>query len=152
MELPAVDRFEMDLLLPQWELFDGQLEAVEAEIAERAEADHDAQLLESMPGMGPYSAVAVASRIGKIDRFRRPASLANYFGLTPGCRNSGDANQRLGSITKQGFIAESSKRNAMGTKRTRANQAARPHSSSSPGAALGSVPTVALSSAQVTQV
>jgi transposase len=28
--------------------------------------------------------------------------LANYFGLTPGCRNSGEATQRLGSITKQG--------------------------------------------------
>jgi len=102
MELPAVDRLEMDLLLPQWELLDGQLEVVDAKIAERAEADQDAQLLESMPGMGHYSAVAVASRIGKIERFRRPASLANYFGLTPGCRNSGDANQRLGSITKRG--------------------------------------------------
>jgi len=102
MELSTVDRLEMDLLLPQWELLDGQLEVVEAKIAERAEADEDARLLESMPGMGHYSAVAVASRIGDIRRFRQPGSLANYFGLTPGCRNSGDANQRLGSITKRG--------------------------------------------------
>ncbi len=29
-------------------------------------------------------------------------SLANFFGLTPGCRNSGEATQRLGSITKRG--------------------------------------------------
>ena len=28
--------------------------------------------------------------------------LANYWGLTPGCRNSGDVTDRLGSITKQG--------------------------------------------------
>ena len=28
--------------------------------------------------------------------------MANYFGLTPACRNSGEATQRLGSITKQG--------------------------------------------------
>ena len=41
-------------------------------------------------------------RIGPIERFPRPASLANYWGLTPGCRNSGDATDRLGSITKQG--------------------------------------------------
>lgn len=102
MELSRVDRLEMDLLLPQWELFDQQLEVVEAKIAERAEADEQAKLLESMPGMGHYSAVAIASRIGDIERFRRPASLANYFGLTPGCRNSGDATQRLGSITKRG--------------------------------------------------
>jgi transposase len=102
MDLPAIDRLEMNLLLPQWELLDEQLEAVEAKIAERAAADEQAKLLESMPGMGHYSAVAIASRIGDIERFKRPDSLANYFGLTPGCRNSGEATQRLGSITKQG--------------------------------------------------
>ena len=102
MELPAVDRLEMDLLLPQWEQFDEQLEVVEAKIAERAEADEQVKLLESVPGMGHYSAVAIASRIGNIERFKGPDSLANYFGLTPGCRNSGEATQRLGSITKQG--------------------------------------------------
>jgi transposase len=102
LELPAIDRLEINLLLPQWELLDGQLEVVEAKIAERAAADEQAKLLESMPGMGHYSAVAIASRIGNIERFKRPDSLANYFGLTPGCRNSGEATQRLGSITKQG--------------------------------------------------
>jgi ATP-dependent DNA ligase len=35
--------------------------------------------------------VAIASRIGNIERFKRPDSLANYFGLTPGCHNSGEA-------------------------------------------------------------
>ncbi len=102
MNLPAIDRLEMNLLLPQWELLDEQLEVVEAKIAERAAADEQAKLLESMPGMGHYSAVAITSRIGDIERFKRPDSLANYFGLTPGCRNSGEATQRLGSITKQG--------------------------------------------------
>ena len=102
MELPAMDRLEMNLLLPQWDLLDEQLEAVEAKIAERAAADEQVKLLESVPGMGHYSAVAIASRIGNIERFKRPDSLANYFGLTPGCRNSGEATQRLGSITKQG--------------------------------------------------
>ncbi len=102
MNLPTIDRLEMNLLLPQWELLDEQLEVVEAKIAERAAADEQAKLLESMPGMGHYSAVAITSRIGDIERFKRPDSLANYFGLTPGCRNSGEATQRLGSITKQG--------------------------------------------------
>lgn len=102
MELPALDRLEMDLLLPQWELLDAQLEVVEGKIAERAADDEQVKLLESMPGLGHYSAVAIASRIGNIERFKRADSLANYFGLTPGCRNSGEATQRLGSITKQG--------------------------------------------------
>jgi transposase len=102
MELSVLDRLEMNLLLPQWELLDAQLEVVDAKIAQRAEADPQVKLLESVPGLGHYSALAIASRIGDIQRFKRPDSLANYFGLTPGCRNSGEATQRLGSITKQG--------------------------------------------------
>ena len=54
------------------------------------------------PGVSHYSALALSSRIGPIERFPRPRSLANYFGLTPGCRNTGKANDRLGSITKEG--------------------------------------------------
>lgn len=42
------------------------------------------------------------SRIGPIERFPSPRSLANYFGLTPGCHNSGNSQDRLGSITKAG--------------------------------------------------
>jgi hypothetical protein len=37
-----------------------------------------------------------------VARRRVTASLANYWGLRPGCRNSRDATARLGSITKQG--------------------------------------------------
>jgi len=88
LELPAMDRLEMNLLLPQWDLLDEQLEVVEAKITERATTDEQVKLLESVPGIGHYSAVAIASRIGDIERFKRPDSLANYFGLTPGCRNS----------------------------------------------------------------
>jgi transposase len=102
LELPALDRLEINLLLPQWELFDEQLELVELKIAERAAADEQAKLLESVPGIGHYSAVAIGSRIGSIDRFKHADSLANFFGLAPGCRNSGEATQRLGSITKRG--------------------------------------------------
>jgi transposase len=102
MELPALDRLELNLLVPQWELLDEQLEGVEAKIAERAAADERVKLLESVPGIGHYSAVAIASRIGAIERFKHADSLANFFGLTPGCRNSGEVTQRLGSITKRG--------------------------------------------------
>ena len=88
--------------MPQWELLDEQLETVEAKLVERVAADEQVKLLESVPGMGHYSAVAIASRIGNIERFKHADSLANFFGLTPGCRNSGEATQRLGSITKRG--------------------------------------------------
>ena len=60
------------------------------------------QVLMTAPGVSHYSGLTLASRIGPIERFPRPRSLANYFGLTPGCRNSGNVQDRLGSITKEG--------------------------------------------------
>ena len=60
------------------------------------------EILMTAPGVSYYRVLALASRIGPIERFPRPRSLANYFGLTPGCRNSGNAQDRLGSITKEG--------------------------------------------------
>lgn len=72
------------------------------EIVQRQQACPVATLLATAPGAGAYSSLALASRMDDIERFPRPASLANYWGLAPGCRNSGDATARLGSITKEG--------------------------------------------------
>lgn len=100
--LDEIDRMEMDLLLAQWQLWDEQIKEVDAMIDQRTQDDEVATILCTVPGMHFYSSLVVASRIGSIEKFRRPGSLANYWGLTPGCRNSGDATSRLGSITKQG--------------------------------------------------
>lgn len=102
LELDEMDRLEMDQLLEQWDLWNRQLDGLEQRIAKRFERNAAARRLSSAPGMGAYSALALASRIGDVRRFPRPRSLANYFGLTPGCRNSGEATDRLGSITKEG--------------------------------------------------
>jgi hypothetical protein len=53
------------------------------------------------PGVSHYSDLAIASRIGPVERFPRTRSLANHFGLTPGCLNSGNDQDRMGSITKE---------------------------------------------------
>jgi transposase len=106
--LPAIDRLEMDVLLREWEKYDEQIERVDNEIEQRASRSvpdrvlNPTQILMTTPGISCYSGLTLASRIGPIERFPRPRSLANYFGLTPGCRNSGNAQDRLGSITKQG--------------------------------------------------
>lgn len=102
LALPELDRFELDHLLAQWELLERQIAEVEARIAARAAVHSLVPIVRTLPGAGAYSALAIACRIGDVKRFPRDKSLANYFGLTPGCRNSGEANQRLGSITKQG--------------------------------------------------
>ncbi len=100
--LDAMDRVEMDLLLAQWRIADEQIAILANQIRPRQAQHQTALLLASIPGCGAYSSLALASRMGGIQRFARPGSLANYWGLTPGCRNSGEATDRLGSITKQG--------------------------------------------------
>lgn len=100
--LPDVDRLEMDHLLAQWELWDRQLESVHQQIVERVTGHRAAELLMTIPGVAHYTALGLAARVGDIERFPRPRSLANYFGLTPGCGNSGERTDRLGSITKEG--------------------------------------------------
>lgn len=102
LALGPMDRLEMDLLLKQWALWNEQIDALQAEIGKRQVQHKQAAVVATIPGCGAYSSLALASRIGSIERFPRPGSLANYWGLTPGCRNSGEVTDRLGSITKQG--------------------------------------------------
>lgn len=98
----VIDRLEMNQLLAQWELWDKQVAELEAKIRERQAENPTAAIVASMPGAGAYSSLALACRIGSVERFPHARSLAHYWGLTPGCRNSGDATRRMGSITKQG--------------------------------------------------
>lgn len=100
--LPATDRLEMNWLLSRWKLWDKQLVQVEGPLARLQKKHHPAALIGTIPGLGGYSALAIACRIGDIARFPRPSSLVNFWGLAPGCRNSGETRQRLGSITKEG--------------------------------------------------
>ena len=101
LALDETDRLEMDQLLEQWMLWDRQIKQSEERIAERFEKNAAAQLLATIVGVSCYMALTIASRIGEIGRFPRGRSLANFFGLTPGTRSSGE-HERLGSITKQG--------------------------------------------------
>lgn len=101
LSLDEVDRLELDQLLVQWELWDRQLARVNEQLEQRFLGNAAAQLLSSIVGVSCYMALAIASRIGDIRRFAHGRSLANFFGLTPGSRSSGQT-ERLGSITKQG--------------------------------------------------
>ena len=100
--LPAIERVELDQQLWRLKLLREQARQLQFEIEQRYERNAAAQRLSTIPGAGAYAALGLASRVGDVRRFRGPRSLTNYWGLTPGSRNSGEATQRLGSITKQG--------------------------------------------------
>src|SRR5690349_8522692 len=103
LTLPEVDRLEVDHLLADLEQADRRLRDLEQAIARRSAGDQHLAVLASMPGVGRgFTALSLACRVGRVERFPRANSLANYWGLTPGCRNSGENDQRLGSITKAG--------------------------------------------------
>jgi transposase len=100
--LPTADRIEMDIHLKLWEEYDKQILSVESTLTGFYKGCPAVYRLLSIPGISVIGAITLLSRIVDITRFKTPDSLANYFGLTPGCRNSGEAIQRLGSITKAG--------------------------------------------------
>ena len=100
--LPEIDCLDMQYLLADLELIQQRLQELEKAITDRCGASQDARQLLSMPGVAGFTATALACRVGNVKRFPRSSSLANYWGLTPGCRNSGEKSQRLGNITKAG--------------------------------------------------
>lgn len=102
LELSTLDRLAMDHLLAQWKLWNQQLKELDEQIVTRCERSTAAQRIGTITGQAGYCSLTLASRIGPIENFPRPRSLANYWGLVPGCRNSGEATKRLGSITKEG--------------------------------------------------
>jgi len=105
VQLPVVDRSEVNIHLQSWELYDKQILEVESDLVKCSEESKskmaDVYRLKSIPGISAMGAIILLSRIGDINRFKNPRSLANYFGLTPGCHNTA-GKHRVGGITKRG--------------------------------------------------
>jgi transposase len=74
---------------------------VNAEIGRRAEASEEAGWLDSMPGIGPFTALLILAEIGDVKRFPDASRLASYAGLVPSVHSSG-GRTRYGSLTRQG--------------------------------------------------
>jgi transposase len=102
LPLSPVERIELDQQLTRVLLLRQQVRHLQLCIEERFAKNPAAQLIATIPGAAAYSALALACRVGDVRRFPHPRSLANYWGLTPRSRNSGEVTDRLGSITKQG--------------------------------------------------
>lgn len=99
--LPELDRITLDMELAGYRMCSEHLQRVEVLIHQRARRHPVVQRLRTLPKIGEYTGLALWAHIGSIGRFPHARSLANYFGLTPGCRNSGNTD-RPGSITKAG--------------------------------------------------
>jgi transposase len=59
------------------------------------------QVIQQLPGIGPVLAAVIVAEIGDVTRFKTPAQLASWAGLTPRHRES-DVKVIRGHVTKQG--------------------------------------------------
>src|SRR5262249_42592657 len=81
LDLPEIDRLEMNHLLVDLEQVQGRRKELEQVIARRCGVSAEAVLLSSMPGVSYFTAVSLACRVGRVGRFPRGHSQANYSGL-----------------------------------------------------------------------
>jgi transposase len=81
--------------------YDRDIAIVDRAIRERL-ADHQGyRAIQAIHGVGPVLAAVFVAEIGDISRFKSPAQLCSWAGMTPRHRES-DTKVRRGSITKQG--------------------------------------------------
>jgi transposase len=79
----------------------GEIAMLETAIAGLLEHHQGYQAIRALPGIGPVLGAVIVAEIGDITRFRRPAGLCSWAGLTPRHRES-DTKVSRGHITKQG--------------------------------------------------
>lgn len=94
-------RLDLYLDIVKLELLQDQLKIIEDKLEELNQDDKNVQLLQTVPGVGPRAAEAVAAYIDDPDRFDDCKQVGSYVGLTPRQYQSG-ITDRHGRISKDG--------------------------------------------------
>ncbi len=92
---------EVDNRLAELDLVESILERLDAQIVDIASRDRGARLLDTLPGLGPYTALFLACALDDVDRFPDSKHACAYLGLVPWLDESADTTH-LGHITKKG--------------------------------------------------
>lgn len=100
-QLPTAYALAISSYLRVIDVLTEEILGANAEIDRRAEASEEAQWLDSMPGIGPFTALLILAEIGDIRRFPDGAHLASFAGLVPSVHSSG-GRTRYGRLTRQG--------------------------------------------------
>ena len=78
-----------------------RIKELDRQVLAAARADATVRLFMSVPGVGPITALSVASAFDQASRFKRYSSAGAYLGLTPKRYESGEMS-RNGRISKHG--------------------------------------------------
>jgi transposase len=99
--VPALARQLLNSLARQIAALDGQLEGLEAKLMAHHKADPRSQLLATIPGVGPITAVNITLKVPDATVFRSGRHFAAWLGITPR-EHSTAGRQRLGKISREG--------------------------------------------------
>jgi transposase len=92
---------EVEIRLRELELVDTIIEELDRRIRFTALRDHGARLLDTIPGVGPYTALYLSTALHGVERFPSSKQACAHVGLVPSLHQSGDK-VMLGHITRQG--------------------------------------------------
>lgn len=93
-------RIQLDLLIDRLLFLKGQRRQLEQQLKDNAR-NRDKELfnlLQTIPGIGPITAIGLMAEIGDISRFKNIKQFASYVGLIPRIKQSGET-ERIGRIT-----------------------------------------------------
>ena len=96
-----IDDYRIKEYLGQIEYHNDAIIRADTRIARLVKDNPNALLLKTIPGVGNFTALTVASMIGDIGRFNSPEALCAYAGVVPSVRGSADTVHH-GHITKNG--------------------------------------------------
>ncbi len=101
LPLEAAGAWQRETSLKMLEELGKQIERIEAELKRRVASDAQAQLLQTHPGVGLLTSLAVVHLLIPTKRFGRTKQVAAYCGYDP-CEDSSGDRKRFGHISKQG--------------------------------------------------
>jgi transposase len=96
-ELPQHSREAIEQELATLDFLEVQIEAAEQRLESIMEVSVEADLLKTLPCVGPILSMVMMLEIGRVDRFPTAAHLASYAGLVPRVRSSG-GHTRMGQV------------------------------------------------------
>jgi len=94
-------RKTIQALLNVLDVLEEEIKKLNREVVELVKEDADVQLLQSIDGVGPITALAFKAEMDNPARFKDSKDAGAYVGLTPTQYSSGET-QRQGGISKRG--------------------------------------------------
>jgi transposase len=101
MEIKSLALPELDYRLKELELVESIVDELDRRISAAASKDRGARLIDTIVGVGAYTALFLSSALDDVNRFPDSKHACAYLGLVPSLHQSGDISYS-GHITRQG--------------------------------------------------